>query len=138
MRGFFNQTDQIADPRRSLTAIRFYERFAITKHRLSRIYHHLDDVIDLYLKRWREKDWDEKEERDTTEFLELEKEIYKEMYPHNADVFNEDDEETDQIGEAKKSSKKKEGIVTIDSGSEKGVMVDVSEDEDDDNESCSE
>ena len=80
----------------------------------------------------------EKEERDTTEFLELEKEIYKEMYPHNADFFNEDDEETDQIGEAKKSSKKKEGIVTIDSGSEKGVMDDVSEDEDDDNESCSE
>ena len=73
----------------------------------------------------------EKEERDTTEFWELEKEIYKEMYPHNADVFNEDDEETDQIGEAKKSSKKKEGIVTIDSGSK-------SEDKDDDNESCSE
>ena len=94
MRGFFNQTDQIADPCRSLTAIRFYERLAITKHRLSRIYHHLDDVIDLYLKRWREKDWDEKEEQDTTDFLELEKEIYKEMYPHSADVFNEDDEET--------------------------------------------
>ena len=50
---------------------------------------------------------------------------------YNANVFNEDDEETYQIGEAKKSSKKKEGIVTIDSGSE-------SEDEDDDNESCSE
>ena len=33
----------------------------------------------------------------------------------NADVFNEDDEETDQNGEAKNSSNNKEGIVTIDS-----------------------
>ena len=51
----------------------------------------------------------------------------KEMYLYITDVFNEEDEETDQIGEAKKSGAKKEGIVTIDSDSEKGVVDDAIE-----------
>ena len=33
-------------------------------------------------------DWDEGEERDTTDFLELEKEIYEKMFPRSADDMN--------------------------------------------------
>ena len=58
---------------------------------------------ELYLKRWKENDWDELEERDTKKFLELEKEIYLEMFPHNASLFennNEDEEECDQVAKS--------------------------------------
>ena len=110
---------------RSLTNIRFYERLAMTKHHLRRVYHHLDDVAQLYLKRWREKDWDEKEERDTMEFLEVEKEIYRDLFPHTADIFNDDDEDPEDemlAGKenayggkrARESGGKKEEVVELD------------------------
>ncbi len=65
----------MAEPRRASTNNRLYERLVITKHRLGRIYCHVELVKELYMKRWKNNDWDEDEERDATEFLELEKEI---------------------------------------------------------------
>ena len=62
---------------------------------------------ELYLKRWRADDWDEKEDRDYREFLELEKEIYLEMYPQNAELFDEEEEEVDK--EQAKEKKKRHG-----------------------------
>ena len=43
------------------------------------------------MKRWRENDWKEAEERDANEFLELEKEIYLEKFPRNKEIFFNDD-----------------------------------------------
>ena len=51
---------------------------------------------ELYLKRWRADDWDEKEDRDYREFLELEKEIYLEMYPQHAELFEDEEEEVEE------------------------------------------
>ena len=82
-----------ANPRRSQTNIHLYERFVITKHRLNRMYVHLPDVRDLYMKRWRNNDWDKKEERDSQDFLQLEKELYLKMFPHNEEIFDDEDED---------------------------------------------
>ncbi|KAL7529489.1 hypothetical protein ACHAXR_002994, partial [Thalassiosira sp. AJA248-18] len=87
----FSQAGYAADSRRSLTKIRFYERLVITKHRLSRIHCHLPDVKELYIKKWKNNDWDEKEERDALDFLDLEKDIHLSMFPHNAAVFEDED-----------------------------------------------
>jgi len=60
----------------------------MAKHRLGHVYCHIPDVVDLYLKRWREDDWDEADERDGKEFLKLEKKIYLEKYPQNNGIFH--------------------------------------------------
>ena len=67
----------------------------------------LPAVRDLYLKRWKENDWDEKEDRDSRDFLELEKEIYLEMHPQNADLFEDEEEEVEK--EQAEEKKKKDG-----------------------------
>jgi hypothetical protein len=89
----FSEAGFLADPRRSLTNVRLYERLVIVKHRLGRIYCHIPAVKELYLRRWKKKDWDEHEERDTKEFLELAKEIYSEMFPYIEQFFEDDDED---------------------------------------------
>ena len=45
------------------------------------------------MKRWKNNDWDEDEERDAAEFLELEKEIYLKLFPNNKSLFDGEDEE---------------------------------------------
>ena len=79
--------------------IQFYERLVIAKHRLDRVYCHIPDVVKLYMKRWREKNWEEGEERDAKEFLELEKEIFLEMYPCN-EIFEDEGEEQEGEGQS--------------------------------------
>ena len=112
----FSQADLVADSRRSCMDIRFYERLVMAKHRLGRVYCHIPDVVDLYMKRWRENDWKEAEERDANEFLELEKEIYLEKFPRNKEIFFNDDElkeEEEEVkedldsGNSKRAAKKK-------------------------------
>ena len=45
------------------------------------------------MRRWRENDWDESEERDSQEFLDLEKDIYLKLYPRNGGIFQGDEKE---------------------------------------------
>ena len=73
----FSQADFLAEARRSRTDLRMYERLVVGKHRLSRIHCSIARVTELFLKRWKENDWDEQDDRDDTEFLEAEK-IYLE------------------------------------------------------------
>ena len=92
----FSQADVVADSRRARLDIRFYERLVMAKHRLSRVYCHIPDVVDLYMKRWSENDWKEDDERDAREFLELEKKIFLEKYPRSKEIFNDEGEEEEQ------------------------------------------
>ena len=39
------------------------------------------DILDKYMKRYRTNDWDEGAERDNKEFLDVEDETWKKMYP---------------------------------------------------------
>ena len=90
-----------------------YERLVVGKHRLHRIHCSVQRVQELFLKRWREDSWDEDENRDDQEFLELEKEIYLKEMPHNAELFEGEEEaekeEQKQKDKKKKAAKKKEG-----------------------------
>ena len=56
--------------------VRLYERLTMARHRLGRIYCRHGNVKELYLKRHAAKDWDEKDERDAMDFLDLEQDIY--------------------------------------------------------------
>ena len=103
----FSIAGAAADARRSLQNIRLYERLVILKHRLGHMYCHLPDVRDLYLKRRRANDWNEKEDRDSHEVLESEKEIYLEMYPQNAELFDEEEEDADKEHAEESMNKKK-------------------------------
>jgi len=97
----------------------------IVKHHLIRIYCHIPAVKELYLRHWKEKDWDEHEERDTQEFLELEKEIYLEMFPRNEQFFEDDDEndEEKRVVVAESSNKRKRHCI------EEGEIDDNSDDD---------
>ena len=87
----FSQSGFLADPRRSKCGNKYYERLVFTKHRLGRIYCHEPDVMRLFMKRWKNKDWEEKEEKEASEFLAVEKEIYLQYFPHNKAMFDDDD-----------------------------------------------
>ena len=55
----------------------------------------MPDVKELYLKRWKDDDWDEGDDQDKDEFLDLEKKIYLEMSPYNKAIFEDKDEDDD-------------------------------------------
>jgi hypothetical protein len=89
----FSQAGYVAEPRRSLTGIRTYERLVIAKHRLHRIHIRKEDVKKLYLERFHNKDWDEGEDRDDQAFLELEGELWATMFPQSACLVQDADVE---------------------------------------------
>ena len=80
----FSQAGFMSHPRRARTSIRMYERLVMGKHRLHRIYCSIPRAKELFLERWKANNWDEKEERDDQEFLEVEKEIHIAMFPDSA------------------------------------------------------
>ena len=88
----FSQSGFLADPRRSKMGHKYYERLVFTKHRLGRIYCHEPEVMRVFMKRWKNKDWKEKEEKEASDFLAVEKEIYLQYFPHNKAMFDEDDD----------------------------------------------
>ena len=47
------------------------------------------------MKHWKTNDWDEGDDRDTDEFLDLEQKIYLEMFPYNKAMFEDKDEDGD-------------------------------------------
>ena len=96
----FSQAGYLADPRRARTDCRFYERLVITKHRLHRIYCHKPSVKDLFIKRWKSGNWKENIDRDDTQFLELEREIFQNDFPlYYADLFDDEDDEEEEEDE---------------------------------------
>ena len=87
----FSQSGFLADPRRSKLGNKYYERLVFTKHRLGRIYCHEPEVMRVFMKRWKNNDWEEKEEKEASDFLASEKEIYLQYFPHNKAMFYDDD-----------------------------------------------
>ena len=65
----------VAESRHSQTDVSTYERLVVGKHRMHRMHICNEDVKKLYLERFNSNDWDEKEEGDDQEFLELEGEL---------------------------------------------------------------
>ena len=115
----FSQAGFLADSRRSRSDIRFYERLVVMAHRLKRIYCDPLLVRDTYMERYKNKDWDEAEERDTRDFLDLEKEIYNNQFPHLMDLFEEEDDE-EEMKSDDSNNKGKEKIVDVDVDMEGG------------------
>ena len=57
------------------------------------------------MERYKTNDWDETEERDSIDFLELEKNIYNKQFPHLIDLFEcEDDEDGDEMKQDKEDT----------------------------------
>ena len=77
----FSNAGHLNDPRRMMMRIRMYERLVIGKHRMERIYLSTEEILRRYMKRFRDNSWDEEEERDARDYLEQEKNIWKEAYP---------------------------------------------------------
>eukprot|EP00956_Cyclotella_meneghiniana_P017543 scaffold28760_cov36-Cyclotella_meneghiniana.AAC.2 len=99
----------LSHPRRALMGIRTYERLVMGKHRLQRIYCHVPDVIKLYMERHSKNDWDEKENREDLSFLEVEKDIWKEQFPHCVQEL-EDEEEGEDSNSEDESEEDEEAI----------------------------
>ena len=89
----FSQAGFMSHPRRAHTNIRTYERLVIGKHRLQRIYCHVPAVFRLYMERHKSDDWEEKDNHEDDRFLEIEKEIWKEMFPHHSKELKRELEE---------------------------------------------
>jgi hypothetical protein len=108
----FSQSGFLANPRRSKLGNKYYERLVFTKHRLGRIYCHEPKVMRVFLKRWKNNDWEEKEEKEASDFLAVEKEIYLQYFPHNKAMFYDDDnddelpKEDDAVGKQGKTAEK--------------------------------
>ena len=68
----FSEANQVAYPRRALTGIRLYEDLVTVKHRLGRIYCHVEDVKRVYLKKWKDDSWDKKGDKEVDAFLDSE------------------------------------------------------------------
>ena len=88
----FSQAGFKSEPRRTQTGIRNYERLVVTKHRMGRIYIPPIKVLNLFLQRWRDKSWQEGDERDDKEFLEIEKEIYLKHFPNMVEQAKSEEE----------------------------------------------
>ena len=110
----------------SRTNVCLYKCLVIVKHHLDCIYCHIPAVKELYLRCWKEKDWDDHEERDTKEFLELEKEIYLRMFSCNEQFCENDDEDDKEkcVEVAETSNKRKRNCI------EEGEFDDNSDDDD--------
>ena len=99
----FSQAGHLSDPTRASTKIRTFERLVIAKHRLQRIYCCPKKVLDLFMERFKSKNFDEGEDRDDLAFLQVEKQVYLDLFPHNKGIFGEE-EEDDEAASNKKNT----------------------------------
>ena len=83
--------------------IRNYERLVVTKHRSQSIHIPESKVKALFLERWKSKSWKEADERDDHEFLEIEKEIYLDLFPHMVEEMKSEEEATEETKEGEKA-----------------------------------
>lgn len=98
----FSQAGFLADSRRNRSEIRFYERLVMMGHCLKQIYCDPGLVKECFMERFKNNDWDEKDERDTRDFLDLEREIYETQFPHLIDLFVGEDYEGEQENDNRK------------------------------------
>ena len=86
-----SQAEYVAEPRRSQTEdVHTHERLVVGKHCMHRMHIRPEDTNKLYLERFRNNNWDEKEKCDE-EFHELEGELWKKMFPKYANVEKEEE-----------------------------------------------
>ena len=104
-----------------------YERLVVGKHWLSRIHCSIARVKELFLKRWKENDWDEQDDRDDTEFLEAEKNIWKEMFPTCVDLLYDEEEEEPEEGNVDENEEEDEDNDIIEEDSDSSHDSDSSE-----------
>ena len=76
----------------------------------------------MFVERFKANDWDEKEERDDSKFLELEKAIYLETHPNDGTIFDEEEVEEDMV-EGNKDGE----IMVVDSDSDNEEVVEGEE-----------
>lgn len=93
----FSMSGYKSDPRRLMAFIRTYERLVIASHRMHRFHIRDKVIIQEYLKRYKNKDWDEEECRDDEEFLKVEEELWAKMYPGQAAALAEENEVGDEV-----------------------------------------
>jgi len=92
----------MSHPRRAQTNIWAYEHLVIGKHSLQGIYCHIPSVYKLYMERRTNNSWKETENHEGNEFLELEMQIWKEMFPYQMEDLdceggqNEENENDDE------------------------------------------
>ena len=55
------------------------------------------------MERWKSKSWKEADERDDHEFLEIEKEIYLDLFPHMVEEMKSEEEATEETKEGEKA-----------------------------------
>ena len=113
----FSQSGFLSHPRRTKTEIRTYERLVTGKHRLQRIYCHVPDVVRLYMERHSKNEWDEKDNRDDIAFLEIEKEIWKEQFPHRANHLDDEDGSEEEGEEEEEVESEEEEVLDDESTS---------------------
>ena len=70
-----------------------YERLVVGKYRLKRIYCSMPIVKELFNKIWKGSLWEDDNNRDNRAFLKLEKEIWREIFPHSAEILESEKEE---------------------------------------------
>ena len=93
----FSMSGYKSDPRRLNALIQTYERLVIASHRMHRFHIRDQVIIEEYLKRVRNDDWDDHESRDDEEFLKLEEEMWSTMYPGLASALAAQDEAGDEV-----------------------------------------
>ena len=52
---------------------------------------------EMYLKHWKNNDWYEDEEQDVDELLDLEQKIYLEMSPYKKAIFEDKDDDINEV-----------------------------------------
>lgn len=82
----FSMSGYKSEGRRLNSLCRTYERLVIASHRMHRFHIRDQVIIDAFMDRVRNKDWDDEENRDDEEFLKLEEELWSKMYPEQANA----------------------------------------------------
>ena len=72
------------DPRRMNLLMRLCERFVIGKHRMNRICVLTKNIEQIFIDNFKNNSWDKGDERNNTEYLEQEIEIWKADYQATA------------------------------------------------------
>lgn len=96
----FSEAGALALPSRSRTKVEMFERLIMGKHRLARVYCDKEKVKTEFLRRWKEKDWRNDDDRDDLDFWKQEKELFLKDLPQHEGLFeglelNDDSDEED-------------------------------------------
>jgi hypothetical protein len=96
------------------------------KYHLGRIHCHIPAVVKKFMKLFKTNDWNKN--LDVDEFIELEKQIHLDMFPHNKAIFDGEEEEDDtemdsamKKGEGGKKRQLEEVDISKDSSSDDNV-----------------